>query len=389
MNSTRRITTWAGFAALGWFVSLSSLAAAPALKPHTVGTPVAPKVAESGLLSLGGPKAVGVPPCSATPITCGQTRNGTLNADDCFFEETDGSTSAVDVYTFQGTVGQTITVNMTSAQVDSYLWLFDPLENDTQDDDGGGGNNSRITKTLDRAGEWTIWANTAGGNQSGNYSVSVSCASGGSVPAAPTNLRVTSTASTEVDLEWNDNSSNESGFEVQIREGSGAFASLGVLDANTVGVTVTGLDPGTTYGFRVRATGAGGNSAFSNIVTATTGTGPGDGYFTSPEFPNFRFRVRIVDPSGTTVAGRRETACLPDTVCVSGQLAGRSEVFIRIIGPRPNGFLWPTLVRFTPSRVEVDIQQVSTGITKTYILPAVPASSDELSGLQDREGFLP
>jgi hypothetical protein len=28
-------------------------------------------------------------------------------------------------------------------------------------------------------------------------------------------------------------------------------------------------------------------------------------------------------------------------------------------------------------------------VTKTYILPAVPPSSDELSGLQDREGFLP
>jgi hypothetical protein len=386
----RRITTWAGIAALGWFVSLSPLAAAPALKPRAAET-VAPKTAENGLLSLGGPKAVGVPPCTATAISCGQTRNGTLNADDCFFEETDGSTSAVDVYTFQGTSGQTVTVNMTSSQVDSYLWLFDPAENDTQDDDGGGGNNARIVQTLGSSGEWTIWANTAFGNQSGNYTISLACSGGGGggTPAAPTSLRVTSTSSTEVDLEWNDNSNNETGFEVQIREGSGAFSSLGTLDANTTGATVTGLDPDTTYGFRVRAVGSGSNSAFSNTVTATTTNGPSDGFFTSPEFPGFRFRVRIIDPSGTVVAGRRETACLPDTVCVSGQLAGRSEVFIRIIGPRPNGFLWPTLVRFTPSGVEVDIQQTSSGVTKTYILPAVPPSSDELSGLQDREGFLP
>ncbi|HEX2642753.1 MAG TPA: fibronectin type III domain-containing protein [Thermoanaerobaculia bacterium] len=392
MNSTRRITTGAAIAALCWFVSLSPLSAAqPTLKPRATEGPVAPKTAASGLLSLGGPKAVGVPPCSATPITCGQTRSGTLNADDCFFEETDGSTSAVDVYTFQGTSGQTVTVSMTSSQVDSYLWLFDPLENDTQDDDGAGGNNARITQTLNRSGEWTIWANTAAGNQTGNYSITLACTGGGGggVPSAPTNLQVVSTSSDEVDLSWTDNSSNETGFEVQIREGSGAFTSLGTVGANSAGATASGLDPGTTYSFRVRALGSGGNSAFSNTVTATTGTGPGNGFFTSPEFPNFRFRVRIVDPSGTTVAGRRETACLPDTVCVSGQLAGRSEVFIRIIGPRPNGFLWPTLVRFTPSRVEVDIQQISTGVTKTYILPAVPASSDELNGLQDREGFLP
>jgi hypothetical protein len=70
-------------------------------------------------------------------------------------------------------------------------------------------------------------------------------------------------------------------------------------------------------------------------------------------------------------------------------VAGRSEVFLRVIGPRPNGYLWPTIVRFTPSRVEVDVQQISTGITKTYVLPAIPADSDELTGLQDRTGFLP
>jgi hypothetical protein len=37
----------------------------------------------------------------------------------------------------------------------------------------------------------------------------------------------------------------------------------------------------------------------------------------------------------------------------------------------------------------VDVQQISTGITKTYVLPAVPDNSDDLSGLQDRTGFLP
>jgi hypothetical protein len=74
---------------------------------------------------------------------------------------------------------------------------------------------------------------------------------------------------------------------------------------------------------------------------------------------------------------------------VSGAVPGRSEVFLRVIGPRPNGYLWPTIVRFTPSRVEVDVQQISTGITKTYVLPAIPPDSDVLPGLQDRTGFLP
>ncbi|HUF79422.1 MAG TPA: hypothetical protein VMR44_10955, partial [Thermoanaerobaculia bacterium] len=70
-------------------------------------------------------------------------------------------------------------------------------------------------------------------------------------------------------------------------------------------------------------------------------------------------------------------------------LPGRSEVFLRILGPRPNGFLWPTIVRFTPSRVVVDMHQLSSGDTNSYNLPAVPPGLDDLSGLQDRTGFLP
>ena len=89
------------------------------------------------------------------------------------------------------------------------------------------------------------------------------------------------------------------------------------------------------------------------------------------------------------MTGARVNDCIPETLCVSGAVAGRAEVFVRIIGPRPNGFLWPTIVRFTPPQVQVEIQQISSGVLKTYLLPAVPPSSDELNGLQDREGFLP
>lgn len=118
------------------------------------------------------------------------------------------------------------------------------------------------------------------------------------------------------------------------------------------------------------------------------GTTP-DGFFADPAYPDFLFRVRIDPPGGGIIEGVREPDCQPDTVCVSGALPGRSELFIRILGPRPNGFLWPTLVRFTPSRVVVDIEQISTGIRRTYTLDDIPPGTDELPGLQDRTGFLP
>ena len=54
---------------------------------------------------------------------------------------------------------------------------------------------------------------------------------------------------------------------------------------------------------------------------------------------------------------------------MSGAVPGRSEVFVRIVGPRPNGFLWPNIIKFTTSRVDVEIQQISRRATKTYVLP--------------------
>lgn len=206
-------------------------------------------------------------------------------------------------------------------------------------------------------------------------------------PAAPSNLQATPISSSQIDITWQDNSTNETGFAVD-QFFNGSFQQIGTVNANVTGAHIVNLNPQSTYTFQVRALNGSLSSAPSNAVTATTlPSGSGD-YLTTPAFPDFRFRVRIFN-SSTPLAGRKETDCIPETLCVSGALPGRSEVFIRIIGPRPNGFLWPTIVRFTPSRVEVDVQQISTGITKTYVLPAVPPDSDDLSGLQDRTGFQP
>ena len=60
-----------------------------------------------------------------------------------------------------------------------------------------------------------------------------------------------------------------------------------------------------------------------------------------------------------------------------------------IIGPRPNGFLWVNLVRFTTSRVEVWVQKRSGGEIRYYDLPAIPGDSDDLSGLVDKQAFTP
>lgn len=323
-------------------------------------------------------------------ISCGQTVTGTLTTQDCPLN--DGS--RIDFWEFQGTDGQTATVTLTSSQVDTYIFLLDPDgQVAAQSDTGGGGTNARVAYPLYATGTWTIGANAAP-NETGNYTLTLSCSggsNGGGVPAAPSNLRATAASGGQVDLDWTDNSNNETSFRIEGRVGNGAFQDLGGVNANSTGATIVNLQPNTTYTFRVRARNANGDSPYSNEATVTTSTagGGGDGFLTTPAFPDFRFRVRITAQGNPTIAGVKENDCVPETLCVSGAVAGRSEVFVRIIGPRPNGYLWPTIVRFTPSRVEVDIEQISTRIVKTYVLPAVPPESDALSGLQDRTGFLP
>jgi hypothetical protein len=117
---------------------------------------------------------------------------------------------------------------------------------------------------------------------------------------------------------------------------------------------------------------------------------PPDGVepLTTPELPGFRVWVRIGGADGGA-AGRLEPDCIPETLCVSGALPGRSEVFVRVPGPKPNGRLWPTLVKFTTSEVEVWIEQIGSGEIRSYRLEGASPGSSELPGLFDRDGFLP
>lgn len=92
---------------------------------------------------------------------------------------------------------------------------------------------------------------------------------------------------------------------------------------------------------------------------------------------------------GASFTGHQEPQCIPETLCVSGQVPGRSEVFLRVVGPKPNGYLWPTLVKFSTSRVEVWVEQKATGEIRYYDLAGAAPGVDVLPGLFDRHGFMP
>jgi hypothetical protein len=89
------------------------------------------------------------------------------------------------------------------------------------------------------------------------------------VPAAPTNLRITGGSSTSLILAWNDNSNNESGFSVERWNGY-SWVVLGTVPANTTSVQNINLRPYTIYYYRIRAYNSTGYSAYSNTAGART-----------------------------------------------------------------------------------------------------------------------
>ncbi len=129
--------------------------------------------------------------------------------------------------------------------------------------------------------------------------------------------------------------------------------------------------------------------ALLGIRTEASGATPPVGpWLATTALQDFRFKVRIT-PGAQQIVGVLETDCVPETLCVSGAVPGRSEVFVRIVGPRPNGFLWPSIVKLTVSQVEVWIEQLSSGQLRYYKLPAQGPGDMTLPGLVDREAFEP
>ena len=92
---------------------------------------------------------------------------------------------------------------------------------------------------------------------------------------APSGAGSSAFSATQVDVTWEDNSQNETGFDVQRSPGpAGTFVPVGAAAANAVTYRDQGLAPLSQYCYRVRAmrssAGTTAFSAFSNTTCATT-----------------------------------------------------------------------------------------------------------------------
>ncbi|UII35012.1 GEVED domain-containing protein [Fulvivirga ulvae] len=97
-------------------------------------------------------------------------------------------------------------------------------------------------------------------------------------PSAPSGLSASVSSATSISLEWTDNASTETSFEIERSVNGGSYSVVNTTGANVNSYEDTGLAASTSYSYRVRAKNGAGYSAYSNTSSATT---PGQ---TVPEY---------------------------------------------------------------------------------------------------------
>jgi autotransporter-associated beta strand protein len=142
----------------------------------------------------------------------------------------------------------------------------------------GDGHTAQFTPTASYAGmagfDYTVTAGT-GDAMTDTVSVVVSTLAPPPLPpAAPSGLTATAASATQINLLWADNSTNEISFLIERSTDNLTFTQIASVGANVAVYTNTALLPGTTYYYRVRASGTGGNSGYSSTAQATTLTIP-------------------------------------------------------------------------------------------------------------------
>jgi hypothetical protein len=98
------------------------------------------------------------------------------------------------------------------------------------------------------------------------------------VPATPTGL-TTAVVNQQIELDWIDNATDETGYRVERKAGSnGTWIQIAQLGVDSHGYSDTSAGAGVTYYYRVYSYNNGGPSGFSNEATATLPVPPGTTY---------------------------------------------------------------------------------------------------------------
>jgi hypothetical protein len=176
-------------------------------------------------------------PANGATYTAPATINITANASD-----TDGVVTKVDFY--QGTTW----LGTDSSSPYSFSW-------------------TGVT-----AGAYTLTAKATdnSGLETTSLGVNVTVNPPPATPTAPTGLTATAVSTTQINLSWTDNSSDELGFKIERSNNGVQFTEIATVGPNVTTYSSGGLQRNKTFYYRVRAYNAAGNSAYSNTANAKT-----------------------------------------------------------------------------------------------------------------------
>lgn len=256
-------------------------------------------------------------------------------------------------------------------------------------DSGVSSNAWTFSHTYPSAGSFGYHCDEHGGPGSGMFGTVVVQAAGGP-PAAPNGLTAVAASTSEVDLDWSDNSSNEAGFRVERRTVGEAFHEIATTGPNATSYHDGALDPSTFYLYRVRASGGTANSAYSNEASAAT-LGNVAPCVAGPEtlcVNGGRFQAELEWRISDGTAGQGHAvpvASAPDSGLFYFFSPSNLEMLIKVLNAcvAPYNRYWVFFAATTNVEFVVVVTDTQTGKTKPYFNPLNRAAPS----VQDSDAF--
>jgi hypothetical protein len=197
--------------------------------------------------------------------------------------------------------------------------------------------------------------------------------------AAPSQLQARGQSESEVRLTWAAEPASASEIRIERRLPGAPFREVGAVAQGVGSFTDSGLPGGTTFQYRVRAMGADGASAFSDIVAGAT-----DGASAPCDEPRAaclgggRFEATVEWQRSPTdrQSGRIFLPEAPSSALFSSSASADPQLLVNVLdGCNVNGHYWLYLATAADLEMTVRVRDTQTGRTWAYFNPAgsVPA----------------
>ena len=235
------------------------------------------------------------------------------------------------------------------------------------------------------------WHYRVRANGAGGFSGYSNTDSATTLPNAPTGLSASAMSSTQIDLSWTDNSSDETAFNIERSpNGTTGWTEIGTVGTNITTYSDNTVSASTTYFYRVRANGAGGFSGYSNTDNATTSPGAPSGLsantisstqidlaWTDNSSDETGFNIER-SPNGTTGWTQIGTVGPNVTVYSDNTVVASTAYFYRVRANGPGGFSGYSNIDSATTAANAPSALTVTPVSQTQInLAWTDNSSDE------------